>query len=361
MKRSVLAGLAVLAAAAAAAASTTGCIIDGPFPDSLNGSNFTYPWPVKVFQFTSQLQPLQMAFMDVEPACRPNGMTAVLLHGKNFCGPTWETTMHVLTQHGYRVVVPDQIGFCKSSKPAAYQFSLGQMASNTRLLLDMLDVGNVTVIGHSLGGMMAVRIALQYPEAVDEMVVVAPVGLEDYVKKGVPYVGLDTTAKSEAASGYDSIRAYEKKVYYVDRWRPAYETWVQMLVNIYHGSERDAYVKNQAQVVDMVLTGPVAHCFGDIQPRTLLIVGDKDRTAIGSQWSSPDVAAKLGRFDLLGPEAAHQLQNGQLHRFTNLGHAPQLSDPNAFHDVVLNFLHWNQTREARHAIHQDLHAGHRAR
>jgi pimeloyl-ACP methyl ester carboxylesterase len=60
--------------------------------------------------------------MDVKPS-KPNGRTAVLLHGKNFCAATWESTIRTLTQAGYRVVAPDQIGFCKSSKPRQYQFS----------------------------------------------------------------------------------------------------------------------------------------------------------------------------------------------------------------------------------------------
>ncbi|POR31767.1 Uncharacterized protein TPAR_08009 [Tolypocladium paradoxum] len=340
MKFSLLSGLAtaLLSAGLAAAGAATGTINNGPFPNELNGSNFTYPWPVKAFQFTSQLQPLQMAFMDVKPTCNPNNKTAVVLHGKNFCGPTWETTIRALIDKGYRVVAPDQVGFCKSSKPAAYQFSLNQFAWNTRGLLNALGVGNVTVIGHSMGAMMATRFGLQYPESIDEMVLVNPVGLEDYVQKGVPYVSIDDTAVTEAASTYGSIRGYEQAVYYVGDWKPAYDTWVNMLVNIYYGSKRDAYVKIQAQIVDMVLTSPVAHYFGDLKPRTLLVIGEKDKTAIGAQWSPPAVANALGRFDLLGPLVASQIPNCTLYRFANLGHAPQISDPDAFHRVLLDWL-----------------------
>src|SRR5436305_218186 len=81
---------------------------------------FDYPFPVQHFAFTSQRQSLQMAYLDVKPD-RPNGQTAVLLHGKNFCAATWEPTIKHLVAAGYRVIAPDQIGFCKSSKPAAYQ------------------------------------------------------------------------------------------------------------------------------------------------------------------------------------------------------------------------------------------------
>lgn len=73
---------------------------------------FNYPHQVSEFKLTSQGQSLSMAYMDIRPE-RPNGRTAVLLHGKNFCGATWEGTIDALTNAGYRVVAPDQIGFCK--------------------------------------------------------------------------------------------------------------------------------------------------------------------------------------------------------------------------------------------------------
>jgi hypothetical protein len=80
---------------------------------------FGYPWPVVRYRFTSQGQNLEMAYMDVKPA-RANGRVAVLLHGKNFCAATWQATIVTLLDAGYRVIAPDQIGFCKSSKPAHY-------------------------------------------------------------------------------------------------------------------------------------------------------------------------------------------------------------------------------------------------
>ncbi|KAK3185250.1 hypothetical protein K4F52_005950 [Lecanicillium sp. MT-2017a] len=327
-----------LAFAGIASAQLNGTIDNGPFPEDLNGSNFTYPYPVKVFRFTNQLQELEMAFMDVPPTRKPNGKTVVLLHGKNFCGPTWEGSIRVLTKKGYRVVAPDQVGFCKSTKPETYQFSLNQLAMNTRGLLDALGIDKTIVMGHSLGGMLSTRYGLQYPDSVDKLILVDPVGLEDYVQKGVPYIPLDDSYKQEAGQTYEAIKGYEQAVYYVGEWKEAYATWVRMLINVYYGSQREKFLRNQAQIVDLVLTSPVAPYFGDLKPKTLLIVGDKDKTAIGAQWAPPEVAAKLGHFDELGPEVAAQIPNSQLHRFADLGHAPQISDPDRFHAVVLGFL-----------------------
>ena len=117
-----------------------------------------------------------MAYMDVAPA-QPNGRAAVLLHGKNFCAATWAASIAVLSQAGYRVVAPDQIGFCKSTKPAHYQFSFHQLAfANTHALLALAHgIGRTIIIGHSTGGMLAIRYGLVYPDDVEQLVLVDPI------------------------------------------------------------------------------------------------------------------------------------------------------------------------------------------
>ncbi|KAL7945958.1 alpha/beta-hydrolase [Trichoderma barbatum] len=339
MKFSTLAsGLISAAGLVLGQEAATGTISKGPFPADLNGSNFTYPYPVNVFNFVGQQQKLQMAFMDVKPSCTPNGQTAVLLHGKNFCGPTWIDTINALAAVGYRVIAPDQIGWCKSTKPDNYQFSLNQLAWNTRGLLNSLGVGNITLIGHSVGGMLSTRFALQYPKTIDRLVLVDPVGLEDYVEKGVPYVSIDTDIAAEATQNFAALKGYEQQIYYVGQWNPSYDIWVTMLNNVYFGSKRTQFLKNQGQIVDMVLTQPVAHYFGDIVSKTLLITGDQDKVAIGANWSPPEVAAKLGHFDVLAPEVCGQIPDCTLHRFPTLGHAPQISNPTDFKKVLLDWL-----------------------
>ena len=97
---------------------------------------FQYPYPLEHFHFQSQGKALQMGYMDVPAKGQPNGRSVVLMHGKNFCGATWEGTIKALSDAGYRVVAPDQIGFCSSSKPDHYQYSFQQLALNTHQLLE---------------------------------------------------------------------------------------------------------------------------------------------------------------------------------------------------------------------------------
>jgi len=80
---------------------------------------FEYPHPIQRFEFSSQQQDLSMGYMDVKPTGQTNGRTAVLLHGKNFCGATWEATIKALSDAGYRVIAPDQIGFAAQASRVA--------------------------------------------------------------------------------------------------------------------------------------------------------------------------------------------------------------------------------------------------
>ena len=299
---------------------------------------YDYPFPVRTFAFESQRQPLEMTYMDVPPTGAANGRTAVLLHGKNFCAATWAPTIAVLAEVGFRVIAIDQIGFCKASKPANYQFSLPQLAANTRGLLDSLDIDRAVVIGHSMGGMLAARFAIQHPDAAERLVLVNPIGLEDWQAEGVPYAPLDTAFASERRTSFDSIKAYQQRVYYDGQWRADYDEPVAMLAGMYAGPGGEIVAWNQAQTSDMIFTQPIAHEFDRIAAPTTLIIGGTDRTAPGANRASPEVQARLGQYPALGRRAAEAIPDAILVEFPGLGHAPQTQDPGRFHEALLKAL-----------------------
>jgi pimeloyl-ACP methyl ester carboxylesterase len=298
---------------------------------------FDYPWPVAHFRFASQGADLDMAFMDIAPE-KPNGETFVLLHGKNFCAATWEATIKVLAAAGYRVIAVDQIGFCKSSKPAHYQYSFQQLAANTRALLRSLGVSRVTLMGHSTGGMLAIRWGLAFPDEVARLVLVDPIGLEDWKAKGVPWQSVDDWYKQELKTSADSIRDYERSTYYADTWSPTYDKWVEMLAGLYRGPGKDIVAWNSALLYDMIYTQPVVYELGKLRMPVLLMIGDKDTTAIGKMLAPPAIRATLGDYPVLGKTAAAAIPNARLIEFPDLGHAPQIQAPEVFHKALLDDL-----------------------
>jgi pimeloyl-ACP methyl ester carboxylesterase len=299
---------------------------------------FDYPWPVSYFSFTSQGEALRMAYMDVKPTASANGKTAVLLHGKNFCAATWQDTIAALVEAGYRVIAVDQIGFCKSSKPQHYQFSLQQLAGNTHALLASLRIGRATIIGHSVGGMLGMRYALVYPDDVDQLVLINPIGLEDWKAKGVPWESVDAWYQQELKTTADSIREYQRVTYYAGSWDAKYERWVQMLAGLYRGPGRDIVSWDMALVDDMAYTQPVFYEFEQLAMPVLLMIGDKDTTALGKNLAPPQVRAALGNYPVLAKAAASRMPHSRLVEFPDLGHAPQIQTPAAFHKALLEGL-----------------------
>ncbi|MGE0054024.1 MAG: alpha/beta fold hydrolase [Hyphomicrobium sp.] len=301
---------------------------------------FDYPYEVQTFKFTSQGQALEMNYMDIAPAQADmaNGRAAVLLHGKNFCGATWETTIKALTGAGFRVVVPDQIGFCKSSKPLGYQFSFNQLAANTRDLISQLGLGKVTLIGHSMGGMLAMRFAMAYPNRIEHLVLVDPLGLEDWQAKGVPYATIDELFAAQLKTTSESIKAYQQRMYYGGSWKPAYDRWVEMQAGMYAGPGREHIAMIQAQTSDMIFNEPIIHELERLDMPVTLMIGMKDRTAPGSNRAPKALAEQLGDYPTLARAAIGRLVHGQLVEFPDLGHSPQVENPERFHTELLRAL-----------------------
>ncbi|KAK6066903.1 alpha beta hydrolase fold protein [Seiridium cupressi] len=319
-----------------------GTTYDGPVPADLYGSNFTYPWPVKQFNFYNQHQNLSMAFMDVSIASSSatENKTAILFHVGNFCSVTYSDIARNLSSLGFRIIMPDRIGHCKSSKPQGYTYSAEQQAMNYKSLLTALNITTpITVIGHSMGGMIAARYGLMYPDAVHQLILVDPLGLEDWVAKGVPYVPIDQIYETQIVQTFDSLKAYEQASYFYNAtWEPAYDVWVQMLADIYASDYGNDFAFAFSLTTDALLSQPILYQLPLLETPTYLMVGENDMTALGKAWSPTTVASTLGHYDVIGPAAAAAIPNCTFHMFPDLGHAPFLQDPIAFYEVLLSWL-----------------------
>ncbi|XXF76221.1 alpha/beta hydrolase [Myxococcaceae bacterium GXIMD 01537] len=299
-------------------------------------TTYPYPYEVRFHTVEAQGQKLRMAYMDVAPA-RPNGTTVVLLHGKNFSGAYWEDTLRALSERGFRVVVPDQIGFGKSSKPERFQFTFQALATHTRDLLDALRVERAAVVGHSMGGMLATRLVLMFPERFSGLVLVNPIGLEDW-KRVVPYRTIDDWYQSELKSTPESVREYMRVSYFDGQWKPEYDKLVRMQIGWLLGPDRERVAWNAALTYDMVFTQPVLYEFSDVRVPTLLIIGQRDRTALGRPWAPASVRESLGDYPALGRKAAAAIPGARLVELPGIGHVPQVEDFEHYLGALLQFL-----------------------
>jgi 4,5:9,10-diseco-3-hydroxy-5,9,17-trioxoandrosta-1(10),2-diene-4-oate hydrolase len=110
------------------------------------------------------------------------GPAVVMLHGS---GPgasgysNFRGNFPYLAERGFRVIVPDTIGFGYSSKPDDVDYTLDFLAGALRRLLDQLGVERCAVVGNSHGGALAIKLALDAPALVSRLVLMAPGGLEE--------------------------------------------------------------------------------------------------------------------------------------------------------------------------------------
>ena len=297
---------------------------------------FPYPYPVHFMSMTLEGEDLRLAYMDAPPVGPPNRRIVVLLHGRNFPASYWEPTIKALTEAGYRVVAPDQIGFGKSSKPT-FAYSFDAMARATIALIDSLHVDRFDLVGHSMGGMLAVRLARAYSSRIDHLVLYSPIGLEDY-RFYAPPVTDQMLASNERALTADGYRKQLMTNYALSLPSSAIEPFVQLREQIKESGEYPRWLKSFVASYQMIYSQPVAHEIPLIDRPTLFIMGANDHNAPGRAFAPPELRAKMGKNAELAQALAARMANAKVKVLEGVGHLGHLEATQPFNETLLNFL-----------------------
>jgi pimeloyl-ACP methyl ester carboxylesterase len=300
---------------------------------SLKAQQAKYPYPTSYHGFTIENQSVKMAYMDVKPAT-DNGRVVVLFHGKNFNGYYWKDVIKFLSDAGFRVIVPDQLGFGKSDKPNIhYSFSL--LAANTFEILDSLKIKKVIAVGHSMGGMLATRFALMYPSTVEKLIYENPIGLEDY-RLFVPYKSIDQQFVQEIKADFNSFKNYQQSYY--PEWKPEYEQYVTAQFEAMQIPDKKTAAWSSALTYDMIYQQPVVYEFKNISQPTLIIIGQTDRTIVGKKMVAKEIINEHGSYPQLGKMLHEQVKHSKLVELDGIGHIPHVQSFERFKKEVLDFI-----------------------
>ena len=321
-------------------------------------------YAVKFFDFYAENRPVRMAYRDVSAVGKPNGETILLLHGENFSSTYWQKTAEILAAQGFRVVIPDQLGFGASSRPDIH-YSFHELSENTFRLLNYLGVREVEVVGHSMGGMLAVRFTLLHQAMVRKLILEDPIGLEDY-RTFLPYVPLENEVHIELHATYDTYLARHKTFYL--GWKPEYETYVREEARPLDTEEFPEAALAAALVYEMIYEQPVVYELADVHIPTLIIIGAQDRPIVGEMikpdekpgdmprmdmgtkmpkdrgtqrtaGAMPDAYQKLfGQYQALAEKTHEAIKNSTLVQIPDTGHIPHLESPDKFYQNIIPFL-----------------------
>jgi pimeloyl-ACP methyl ester carboxylesterase len=331
MKTSTL-GFAMLLASGVCAA-----FAQGPDALGIGLEGYPYPWPVHFLPLVLEGQDVRMAYMDVAPSAAPNGRAVVLFHGKNFGGYYFRNVAQALSAAGFRVILPDQVGWGKSSKPNVH-YSFQMLAANTARLLDSLGIGKTAVLGHSTGGMLAVRFALMYPERVTHLVLEDPIGLEDY-RVNIPPQSDATLYHAELENTDPArIRAFYAR-YFVNPREEVYGLLADVQIRVTASAEYPRWAMVSALAYQMIYQQPVRYEYRLLQPPVLLVVGEQDHAVPLGTYAPPEKRKLMGHYPELGRAAMADIPHGKLVVVPGCGHIPHLEKAAEFQEALLAFLH----------------------
>lgn len=304
-----------------------------PYGIGLEG--FAYPYPVSLLPLVNDGEQLKMAYMDVAPA-QPNGRTVMLLHGRNFPSSYWAPVIRMLSGAGYRVVVPDQIGFGKSSKPQG-ELHFDTLARNTVALLDHLNIAKADIVAHSMGGMLAVRIARAYPDRVDHLVLTAPIGLEDY-RLYVPPTPTEKILENEDKLTADGYRKQLQTNYAIKLPPEDITPYIDARFNIKGSAEYPRWLRSFVSSGQLIYREPVVHEIPLITQPTLFIMGADDHNAPGRPNAPEALRARMGHNAELAQALAAKMEHARAEVIANTGHLVFLEAPDRYKELVLEFL-----------------------
>ena len=325
MIRGLLLAIALLLPAPGGAAEPLGIDLEG----------YPYPFPVAFFPLTVAYRPVRLAYMDVAPTGAANGHTALLLHGRNFPASYWEPVIRALTARGFRALAPDQLGFGKSSKPEG-AWSFDDAAANTAALLDALHLPQVDVVGHSMGGMLAMRFTRTYPGRVRRLALEAPLGLEDY-RFFVPPVPRDVLIQQETNLSWDAYYRYLVTAYGLTLPREAVMPFVDIRERMKGSADYPRWVEAYVASYYAIWGQPVAHELPLVATPTLFLVGTRDRTAPGRAYAKPEDRERMGHIAELAQALAPKMANAHVVTF-DTGHLVHLEATEEFNRELVRFL-----------------------
>src|SRR3954452_17624665 len=260
-----------------------------------------------------------------------SGPALLLLHGLGCDHTTWLPVIATLSRR-YTVIAPDLLGHGRSAKPRA-DYSLGGYANGMRDLLTVLNIDKVTVVGHSLGGGVAMQFGYQFPERTERMVLVAPGGLGPEVTRMIravsrpgfnPVMGVLTLPglRHAAIAGMRALsRTGMTLTYDLDEVAEIYDSFKDPAARKAISHVVRAVVDTRGQLVTMVDRAYLTQAMP-----MLIIWGSEDRVIPVKHARTAAAVAPGAMVEVLG----------------NSGHFPHKDHPERFVKILNDFVRSTQ-------------------
>jgi pimeloyl-ACP methyl ester carboxylesterase len=290
------------------------------YPTPVSWKKLRYPMPVAHIDLGGQLNVAISDVGDGEP-------TLVLIHGLGSYMPVWSRNLGELSR-SHRVVAIDLPGYGKSSK-ANFDYSMKFYADVVQAVIEALQLKHVVLVGHSMGGQIALTHALRYPGRAEKLVLVAPAGFERFgkgegswlasaVEKDLVKLTPPEAVWANVAANFYSMPD-EAKFMAVDRLR------------VIGGPDFDAYAYAVSRSVFAMVHEPVFDRLHEIRVPALIVFGADDGLI-------PNPYLHGGSTRSVAEAGKQALPDARLVMIPRAGHMVQVERPAEFDAAVLGFL-----------------------
>lgn len=299
----------------------SGCVGGFRYRDAepLPFSQLDYGFPVDV-----ALDDPQVAYVDVGEGPQ----TLILIHGLASNLGFWRYNIPALAEH-FRVIALDLPGYGRSEKSGDYPYTLSFFASTIRDLIAELELGDVTLVGQSMGGQIAMVAALTHPDVIDRLVLVDPAGIETFEPGEARWLRNVYTIEGIRLTPEDAIRRNLSLNFY--EWDDRLEWMVEERARLAKDDEFDEFAYAVRESVGAMLDEPTAPYLERIEQPTLIIYGEFDEL-IPNPYLHPGFAR-----DVFG-EAHERIPNSTLVEIDDAGHLVMMERPEAFNQAVMEWL-----------------------
>jgi pimeloyl-ACP methyl ester carboxylesterase len=294
--------------------------------------------PDKDLKGLSEMRALQYPFSihyatldtDLEIAYVDEGsgkQTLLFIHGLGSYIPAWSKNIEVLKAH-FRCIAIDLPGYGHSSK-APHSGKMSYYAEVIVKLMDHLQLDKVVLVGHSMGGQIAIMTAYDYPNKVDKLILTAPAGFETFSEGQKQWFREVMTLKGVKLTPVNDIQSNLAYNFY--NMPKDADFMIQDRIAMRSASDFDAYCYAIVQSVRGMVDEPVFDILPNIQQKTLVIYGANDNL-IPNRYLNPGTTSKIAQ------QGTDQMVNATLQLIPKAGHFVMYEKAEEFNRSVLTFL-----------------------
>jgi pimeloyl-ACP methyl ester carboxylesterase len=235
------------------------------------------------------------------------GEPLLILHGWGSSSDSWKDVQRVLASKGYQVIVPDLPGFGKSIPPEEV-WGVGNYGHFVLKLMEKLELSQVSLLGHSFGGRVAIKFANQYPERLKALILCDSAGIKQ-------------SANTKTSLVYLIARTgniiFSKRP--LRRFKVATQNLFYTLIRNRDYAKANGIMR---EIIKKVLEEDLLPELSNIRTKTLLIWGERDKLV-------PVKYAYVFQ---------EKLENSRLEILPKIGHSPHLEVPEKLSEIIVNFL-----------------------